>query len=187
MAFLKRFGYALLNSSDRAKLDSLPKLHLGAYTIDTIPISTDPDNPTYLTGVSLFPTSSPDITLIDAATGLIRNDSTRTFSMQGSATYQTAQGAGGAGELKLWSERSEDDGASFVENSFSLRTSEVPNNSTSSQTKSSGVDQWAPGESIRWAMYNSGGGSISLDGPTATVNNGNIVDGLSFYWQLNEV
>ncbi len=181
------FGTSGLTAEDKAKLSNLPKLHFGAYTVDTISVSTDPNAPTYLTGVSLFPTSSPDFTVLDAATGLIKNTSTKTFSMQGTATYQTVQGAGGAGNLQLWSERSVNDGVSFVENPFSLRTSEVPNNSSNSQTKSSGVDQWAPGESIRWAMYNSGSGAVTLDGPSDTVNNGNVVDGLSFYWQLNEV
>lgn len=176
-----------VSEEDQAKLDALPRLHFGAYTIDTIAVSSDPNNPTYLTGVALFPTSSPEFTLLDAATGLIRNDSGRTFSMQGTATYQLVQGAGGAGNLQLWSERSVDDGVNFVENQFSLRTSEVPNNSSNSQTKSSAVDQWAPGESVRWAMYNSGAGSVTLDEPSDTVNNGNIVDGLTFYWQLNEV
>lgn len=162
-------------------------LHFGAYTITTITVSTDPNNPTYLSGVSLFPSSSPEFTLLDAATGLIRNDSDKTFSMQGTATYQMVQGAGGSGKLQLWSERSEDDGLTFTENPFSLRTSDVPNGSDDSQTKSSGVDQWAPGESIRWAMYNAGPGVVTLDGPSDTVNNGNVVDGLTFYWQLNEV
>lgn len=164
------------------------KLHFGAYTIDTIPVGTDPNNPTYLTGVALFPTSSSEFTLLTDGSGVqwLRNDSAKTFSMQGTATYQLTQGAGGAAELKLWSERSTDDGVTFTENPFSLRTSEVPNNSENSQTKSSGVDQWGPGESVRWAMYNSGAGSITLDGPTDTVNGGNVVDGLTFYWQLNE-
>lgn len=162
-------------------------LHFGAYTNDTISVSTDPNSPTYLTGVSLFPSSSSEFTIITDAGGVqwIRNDSTKSFSMQGTATYQIVQGAGGSGNLQLWSERSSDDGVSFTENPFSLRTSEVPNNSDNSQTKSSGVDQWAPGESIRWAMYNSGAGAITLSAPSDTVNNGNVVDGLAFYWQLN--
>ncbi|AUR98039.1 hypothetical protein NVP1246O_32 [Vibrio phage 1.246.O._10N.261.54.E10] len=162
-------------------------LHFGAYTNDTIVVGTDPDAPTYLTGVALFPSSSPEFTLITDGGGVqwVRNDSTKTFSMEGAVTYQTVQGAGGRAELKLWSERSDDDGVTFSENLFSLRTSEVPNNSSNSQTKSSGVDTWSPGESIRWAMYNTGPGALTLDGPSDTVNGGNVVDGLTFYWQLN--
>jgi hypothetical protein len=163
-------------------------LHFGAYTNDTIVVSTDKDNPTYLTGISLFPSSSSEFEIIEDGAGVqwIRNNSPKVLSMQGTATYQTIQGAGGSAQLKLWSERSEDDGETLTENLFSLRTSDVANNSDNSQTKSSGVDTWSPGESIRWAMYNSGPGALTLDGPTDTVNNGNVVDGLTFYWQLNE-
>lgn len=186
MSVINDLEYKYYEKALDGTLPSL-KLHFGAYTTDTINVSQDPNAPTYLTGVGLFPTSSPGFTIIDAATGLVKNTSNKTFSMQGTATYQLTQGAGGAGNLLLWSERSTDDGVSFTENTFSLRTSEVPNNSSNSQTKSSGVDQWAPGESIRWAMYNSGTGSVTLDGPSAVVNGGNTVDGLTFYWQLNEV
>ena len=173
--------------SERDKLSRISEYHFGAYTNDTIAVSTDPNAPTYLTNIALFPSSSPEFTLITDGGGVqwLRNDSTKTFSMQGTATYQTIQGAGGSAQLKLWSERSSDDGVTFVENEFSLRTSDVANNSDNSQTKSSGVDSWEPGQSIRWAMYNAGPGALTLDGPTDTVNGGNVVDGLTFYWQLN--
>lgn len=164
------------------------KLHFGAFTLDTIAVSADPNAPTYLTGINLFPTSSPEFVLFTGLDGerWLKNNSTESFSMQGSATYQLIQGVGGAGNLLIWSERSVDDGLTFVENAYSLRTSEVPNNSANSQTKSSAVDQWKPGESIRWAMYRSGG-AVTLDSPSTLVNGGNVVEGLSFYWQLNRV
>lgn len=167
---------------------AIKPLHFGAYTNDTIAVSTDKDNPTYLTGISLFPSSSSEFEIIEDGSGVqwVRNSSTKVFSMQGTATYQTVQGSGSSAQLNLWSERSGDNGATFTENLFSLRVSDVANSSDNSQTKSSGVDTWSPGESIRWAMYNSGTGALTLDGPTDTVNNGNVVDGLTFYWQLNE-
>lgn len=171
---------------EKEAIDELPKLHFGLLTFDTIAVGTDPDNPTYITGSAIIPTASPEFELIDTATGLVRNNSDRALSMSGSITYQLAQGGGGAGELILWTEISDDDGVSFTENPFSLRTSEVDNNSTNSQTKGAGADRLMPGESIRWAMYNSAGGAITLDGPTATVNGGNIVEGLPFFWQLRE-
>lgn len=175
----------ILAATEAGSGDTL--LHFGAYTNDTIAVSTDPNAPTHPTGISLFPSSSSEFTIITDAGGVqwIRNDSTRSFSMQGTVTYQTVQGAGGSAGLKLWSERSDDDGVTFTENLFSLRTSDVANNSDNSQTKSSGVDTWNPGESIRWAMYNSGPGALTLDGPSDTVNGGNVVEGLTFYWQLN--
>lgn len=164
-------------------------LHFGAYTIDTVSVSADPDNPTYLTNIALFSSSSPEFSLIIAPDGsqLIKNNSTKTFSMQGSATYQLVQGAGGGSEFFLWSESTFDDGVTFVENTFSLRTSDVPNNRRGSQTKSAAVGEWIPGQSIRWAMYKGAGGDVTLASPLTTVNNGNTVSGFSFYWQLNEV
>jgi len=175
----------------RAKTNELidKLIHFGAFTNDLINVGTDPNNPTYLTNIALFPNSSPEFSIITDLGGVqwIKNNSPYTLSMQGTVTYQVKKGAGGIGEFKLWSERSDDDGVTFVENPFSLRTSEVSNNSDNSQTKSSGVDQWQPGQSIRWAMYNSGAGSIILDGPSDVVNGGNPIDGLSFAWQLNAV
>lgn len=181
-------GRGFLTNRDREILDGLPKLHFGAFTNTDILVGLDPNNPTYLTNIALFPSSSTEFQLITDGGGIqwVKNNSNKMFSMQGTVTYQTLQGAGGSAELHLWSERSDDDGATFVENPFSLRTSEVRNNSTNSQTKSSGVDQWKPGESIRWAMYNTGGGTITLSGPSDVVNGGNILEGLAFYWQLNE-
>jgi hypothetical protein len=177
----------LVDNSDPKNPEIRAPAHFGAYTTNTIAISTDPNNPTYLTGVALFPSATPGIIVLDAATGLLRNDTGFTLTMQGSVTYQTAQGAGGRADLHLWSERSNDDGVTFVENTFSLRTSEVPNNADSSQTKSSAISDWENGQSARWAMYNVGPGSLTLAAPSDTVNNGNAITGLSFYWQLNEV
>jgi hypothetical protein len=164
-------------------------LHFGAFTVDTIPISDDPDDPTYLTGISLFASSSSEFSIIVAPDGsqLIRNDSTRTFSMQGTGTYQIVQGTGGGTEFFLWSESTLDDGVSFVENTFSLRTSDVPNNRRGSQTKSAAVGDWLPGQAIRWAMYKGAGGDVTLAAPETTVNSGNPVSGFTFFWQLNEV
>lgn len=163
-------------------------LHFGAYTNDAIVVSKVAETPTHLTNVTLFPSSSSEFTIITDAGGVqwIKNNSTKTFSMQGTVTYQMIQGAGGAAQLKLWSERSSDDGATFTENPFSLRTSHIANNSDSSNTKSSGVDMWEPGQSIRWAMYNDGPGDLTLYPPTDVVNGSNTIEGLAFYWQLNE-
>ena len=89
--------------------------------------------------------------------------------------------------MLLWSEKSTDDGVTFTENPLSLRTSDVRNNADNSDTKSSAVALWSPGESIRWAMYSDGPSLITLISPSATVNGGNVVNGIAFYWQLNEV
>lgn len=159
--------------------------HFAAFTNDTIAVSNLAASPTYLTNITLASTSSPEFELITGVDGelWIKNISDKTFSMQGSATYQTNQGAGGAASYYLWSERTDDDGLTFTENTFSLRTSEVRNNSDNSQTKSSAVGSWAPNEAIRWAMYRTGG-AVNLDSPSTTVNGVSPIEGFSFYWQL---
>ena len=183
--------YHFLVNDDATAIDHVPHtaFHFGAYTIDNTPVSADPDDPTYLTGIVLFDSSSPEFSIVVAPDGsqLIRNDSSKTFSMQGNATYQIVQGTGGGTEFFLWSESSFDDGVSFIENTFSLRTSDVPNNRRGSQTKSAAVGGWVPGQAIRWAMYKGAGGDVTLAAPTTTVNSGNAISGFAFYWQLNEV
>lgn len=163
--------------------------HFGAYTLGSITLGMDSTAPTYLTGVSLFPSSSEEFEEIIAQDGTewVRNNSSKTLTMQGSATYQLSQGAGGKAKINIWSERSTDNGLTHEVNQGSLRTSEVPNNSSNSQSKSAGIVGWEPGVCVRWAMYNSGPGAITLDSPTDTVNGDEPIEGFSFYWQLNEI
>ena len=168
---------------------TVSKVHFGMYSVDTILVTKDSNNPAYVTGLLLFPSSSEGFSIITAVDGSlwVKNNTGRVFSMQGSVTYQLKKGAGQRGLLMLWSERSNDDGVTFTENPFSLRTSEVPNNTDDSQTKSAGVSQWGVGECMRFAMYNAEGGDITLDSPVTIVNGANQIEGLSIYLQLNEV
>lgn len=159
--------------------------HFAITSTDTVAVSADANAPTYVTGAVLAPSSSDGIVLLDAATGLVKNNTGRTLTMTGTVSFQTSQGAGGASELFFWSERSNNDGVSFTENALSLRTSEVGNNAGNSQTKFSAVVNWLDGESVRFAAYRTGG-SVTLDSPSTIVNGGNAVEGVSFAWQLNE-
>lgn len=175
-----------LNAEDQAKLDSLPKSYFSLYTQASIAISTDPDAPTYLSGCVLD--KAVGWTLLDATTGVVKNTSGRTISFSGgSITLQLDNGTGGTAILKLWSERSDDDFVTFAENERSLRSIPISNNTEASQTKSSKGIDILPGESIRFAMYNSSGGSLSLTSPTDTVNGGSVIDGESAYWEFFEV
>ncbi|AZU97939.1 hypothetical protein [Vibrio phage LP.1] len=181
------FGERRFTAEQASTIDDLPKLHFAGILLTGLAVSSDPDAPSYLNGVILDPVSSPEFEVVDPIGGWIKNNSSKTLDMAGIVTYQVAKGAGGAGELLLWSERSLDDGATFTENPFSLRTSEIGNNTDNSQSKSSGVRGWAPGESMRWAMYNAGAGAVTLNRPSATVNNGNVVEGVPFFWELKEL
>lgn len=170
------------------RLNLFYKYHFGIYSFDTISISTDPDNPTYVTGLGLFPTSSEGFTIVDASRGIVRNDTGRTLTMSGTVTYQGEKVSSGRALLHLWSEKSNNDFQTFEVNQNSLRTTPVSNSSSDeSSTKSAGIANWESGQSARFAMYNSGAGSLVLQTPEVTVNHGETVHGFSFYMQLNEV
>ena len=175
-----------LSASDVAKLDALPKIHFGAYTVDTITVSTNAMAPSYVTGVTLSPTGSAEIAIADAATGAVVNNSDRAITMQGTVTYQVDNGTGGTAQLLVWSERSDDNGVTWTLNDNSLRTSEVSNTSASSQTKSAAIADWQPGQWNRFVFANVGAGSLTLDSPSATVAGG-VVGGFSFFFALVEV
>lgn len=178
-----------ITAREQAVLDSLPKLHFGALYPDVIPVSNDPDNPTRFEGailLTLVPTSSPEFELIIGVDGTqwLKNNSTKTVNMAGTVSYQLDNGVGGAANINLWSEITDDDGLTFVEADVSLRTSSISNTTASSQTKASAINSFAPGQAIRWAFYNSESSTLTLTPPSATVNGGNVVTGLSFFWEL---
>ena len=175
-----------LTTEDREKLDKLPNIHFAAFSSDTIAVSTDALNPSYVTGMTISPTASPEISVADAATGALVHNADRALSMQGSVTYQLDNGTGGAAQFILWSERSADGGLTWTPNANSLRTSEVPNTSESSQTKSAAIALWQPGEWNRFVFANIGAGTLTLDSPSAVVDSG-TVDGFSFFFSLIEV
>lgn len=161
-------------------------IHFGAYTLDEIVVSQDPANPSYVTGLNLFPTASTGILIADVNTGLFYNDTGKILTMQGSLTFQVEQGLGTKGNLLLWSERSPD-AINFTENDLSLRTIEVGNDIATAHTKSAAISEWLPGTYNRFAMYNAGLGAITIKAPVASVNEGNSVTGMAWYFQVNEV
>ena len=156
---------------------------LNALSTDTVILSTDASNPSYITGISLSE-SSPELEAFDPVGGWIRNNGTEPISMAGTVTLQTQQGVGGSSVVHLWSERSTDNGTTSTVNPQSLRMIDVGNDSASSHTKSSAISQLLPGESVRFAMYITGG-ATTLAAPSATVNGTETVEGLSFFWTLN--
>ncbi len=155
------------------------------YSIDTISVSEDEDSPSYITGCVME--GSEGFTLIDATEGIVRNDSGRTLALPtGAVSFQANNGTGGAAILEIWSERSSDDFATFSENARSQRNLPISNSTSTSATKDSHALAWADGESIRFACYNSSGGTLNLEAPSDTVNGGNAISGESFSWEISE-
>lgn len=175
-----------ISDKDRQVLDSLPKIHFGSYSNDTIAISNDLSAPSSTTNMVLLPTSSPEILLSDAIGGVFKNNSTRTLTMEGVVITQMGAGTGGEAVVVLFSERSSD-GITWVVNDNSLREGRIPNATPDSRTYPAGISEWQPGHYARFRIANKSSSSANLARPTEIVNNADSVGGFSFYFQLNEV
>ena len=165
------------------------KLHFAIFATVTTAIGTSSVSPSYMQGMTLSDTSSKGFELIEDGDGefWLKNNTGRDFNlMSGIVSYQLDNGTGGTAQLNLFSDRTDDDGATFAENENTLRTSEISNASASSQTKDSEVKNFLNGDAIRFAAFNGAGGALTFAAPTATVRGGNVVNGFSFFWRLTE-
>ncbi len=170
----------------------LDRQHFYMSSSDTISIGDDPDNPSYVTGLVKATTSTDGIVTaltgasLDTDEGAVQNNSGRTLTMTGTFSYQP-DNTGAASRVEVWSERSSD-GATWTENAGSARSVEVSSANEASGTKFSAVSEWLDGEYLRFAMYDSGSGSISYVPLTLSVNGGtDNASGPSFVWALEEV
>ena len=153
-------------------------------TISTVTIGTDPNSPSFLTGMSID-SSSSGISAIDA-NGAVRNLSGREIpSMDGTISFQPNKAGGGTTTVHLWSERSAD-GVAWTQNAQSLRVLEIPNNGETFKTSISSVTAWANGDYLRFRLYSPSGGTIDFSSPTDTVLGGENIVGASVIWALSE-
>ena len=121
----------------------------------TVSVPVDSANPAFLGPFTLD--YAQDITLVNAAEGIVRNDSGRVITMSGSINYNPDKGGGGVTTLNLVSERSADNGTTWTGNLDSKRTVEIANTSESFQTLLSWIITWNPGELLRFRAWISGG------------------------------
>lgn len=120
-----------------------------------------------------------------ANTGAILNKSGYDLDCIGSYGF-FPNNSGSSSRIDFWSEKSED-GVIVTENQLSARSVEVTNTTEATQTKDSSIFGWKHGEMLRFAMYDSGGGSIKLVQPIVLANGVNNILGPSFSWQLATV
>jgi hypothetical protein len=159
-------------------------------SVATIPIAGTLAAPSYfnsfMAGESNNPSLVPTLTGPggDQDTGAIVNNTGKVLTMDGSIAYLTVY-AGFAGNVSVWSERSTD-GINWTPNPGSYRNWDVSFVSGGSVTQKSAVLNWQPGEYLRFAMVNTGGGTLSLQSVSAAVNGNQQVDSLSVYWTLEE-
>lgn len=150
-------------------------------------ISSDANSPTYIADLGLvFQSGGFELVTSGpwANTGAILNNTGLTLDMIGSFDMYP-NNSGATSRLEIWSERSVD-GIVVNKNSRSARSVEIGANGESTNTKSSRVTTWAPGEMLRFAMYDSGGGSVSLDELTLVTDDGDVTSP-KFSWRLATV
>lgn len=156
-----------------------------SYSDDSIVVSGNPLAPSFLTGLTLI--GAPSFTLIDAATGAIRNDTGRTIEkMDGTISYNPVKGGGGTALLNIFSEKSTDGGTSYVANAGSLRPVEVSNTGESFKTAVSFLANWADGEILRFRIFEANGVTVTLS-PSSTASLGQTITGHSVVWTLAEI
>lgn len=149
----------------------------------TVNIPTSSTNPAFLGPLILD--YAKDITLVNAAEGTVRNDTGRTITMSGSISYNPDKGGGGTTTLNIVSERSADNGTTWVGNLDSKRTVEISNNTESFGTKVSWIITWAPGELLRFRAWINGG---TLDFVTSSDTAlGQTFNTPSVIWLLTEM
>ena len=138
------------------------KAYFLASSTTTVNVGTDPLNPSFLGSLTLIKANG--FSLVDAATGAIRNDTGRVIDLaSGSINFTPNKTGGGVTTVDLVSERANDISGPWVGNLESLRPIEIANNGESFQTKLSvGVD-WQPGEIIRFRIYALSGGGINFE------------------------
>ncbi len=165
--------------------DCQSKMFIGTGSVDTIVVSSDPDNPTFITGLQTTG-AQRGISLIDAITGTFENTSGRTItSMIGTISFHPTETGGGTGILNIVSERSDDGGLTWSFNMFSLRTIEVAASGESFATKVSTISSLLPGTRFRFKLVESGAGGITLS-QTSAVMNGETITSSSVTFVLDE-
>ena len=149
---------------------------------DPIVINDDSVAPSFLGPIEM--NSSSGISLVDAATGTMRNDTGRTISMTGTINYNPDKGGGGTTTLNLVSERS-NDGVTWFGNLESRRSMEVSNNSESFGTKLSLIIDWLPNQQLRFRAWRVDGTLSFVSSTVAAIGENYVTP--SLVWELSEL
>ncbi len=151
---------------------------------DVITVSADDTAASIFTGLAAVGT--PNLVVVDAATGSIQNVAGRAIGpMVGSISFQPLKGGGGnAQRIRMWSELSPD-GISWTTNLDSLRAVDVPNDGESFKTIVSFVTSIPDTYYLRFRFFSTGGGTLSLTPETELIN-GETITGPSVVWVLEE-
>lgn len=152
---------------------------------DTLVISTDKANPSYMTG-NIINVSNGSFGLSDATTGSVKNTGGRTYGVvKGTLSFQPDNVGGTSATIQIFSESSLDNGVTWVMNPNSLRSVEVPATGESFRTLVSFYTGWAPNQCIRFGFVMDAG-TASFAKKSDTIK-GTVVDSYSFLWTMTTV
>lgn len=153
-----------------------------AVSDDAITVSTDQDNPSFLTGFTLKGTGYE---LFDQATGAVRNVSESHQTADGIISFNPDKiGGGGTDVTYVFSETSLDGGATYQINEGSLRPVEIANNGESFKSAVSFIIESPPGAIVRFRAFTDG--AIAFTPSSQTVLGGQTVTGHSMIWNLSK-
>lgn len=156
-----------------------------AFSLDTVgsTISTDKNNASILTNLQLTPASNgfqvePTIGAIRNVTGLDIVESC------GELALQLFKSGGGTTMLNTYSETSVDNGVTWTLNVGSLRRNEVSATTEGFFSLPSSTGAWPNNTGlVRFRLYTTGTGTLSIRAATDTIN-GNAIQGRASYWKL---
>lgn len=175
---------SISGNSTNKNIDIADIANLAIESFDTITVSDDNDNPSFITGMQLSGDSN-GFTLTDATTGTIQNISGRELKLLGSVEMHPDKTGGGTEALRLFSEISVD-GTNWVVNPNSLRITEVDGNSESYISYCSDI-VFPIGSYVRFRLFCSANDEVDITSLQETVLNGQTVICPSFKWRLGEI
>lgn len=166
------------------KVPSLVKAGFMVRSQETVVVSTDNLSPSYFS--SLIDENGTDYFVSVPEFGAVRNISGRLLkSLEGSVSYHLANANASERVITFFSERSLDNGVTWIPNDFSAREESVRGVAAKYSTKSSEAFDLEVGALLRFGFFVDAVGVSLL--PVAISAKGNAIDGPSFRWKLNEV
>ena len=153
-----------------------------AHSDDTITVSPNPSDPSFLTGFELF---GEGFELFDQATGAVQNTTSENQSSDGLISFNPdKEGGANTATVYVFSETSIDGGSTYTINEGSLRPVEISNSSESFKSAVSFIINTPPSGIVRFRAFTTG---IMIFTPSSqTVLDGKTVTGHSIVWNLSK-
>lgn len=151
---------------------------------ELVSVSANPLLPSYFT--SLVDEDGVRTFIAVPEFGAVKNISGRILkSLEGSASYHLANANASERVISFFSERSLDNGATWIQNDFSAREETVRGTTAKYSTKSSEAFDLEAGALLRFGFFADAAGISLL--PVSITAKGAVIDGPGFRWKLTEI